>query len=215
MARVPRRIAAVLLAAAVAAGGLGACGGGDDGEEDRRAITAMLRTGLATNDPATLCARTLSAGLLRRVFVGGEEQCLAIQAQAASARRPPESVEVSQVEVDGDRGSARVRLRGGDEDGTRGPVTVVRERGGWRLHDLSTAFLRSEFTAAITSDPSVDRRLRECGARAIAQLDDPSLRRLAFGAMAATPEAQQQVQAIVARCVQGLAAPAPGAGDSV
>jgi hypothetical protein len=214
MGRRRRRLLVALLAV-VAGLALGGCGGGDDGaEQDRDAIGAMLRDGLATNDPAAICTRTLSAGLVGRVFVGGQEQCLAIQAQAASVRRPPESVEVTRIEVDGDRGSALVRLRGGDEDGTRGPVTVVREGGGWRLNDLSTAFLRSEFTAAITSDQSVDRRLRECAARALARLADPAMRRLAFGAMAATAAAQEQVQAIVGQCVQGLAAPAPG-GDSV
>jgi hypothetical protein len=214
MRRPRRRLVVALLAAVLAAGILGACGRGDDAEQDRRAIGAMLRDGLATNDPAAICTRTLSARLVGRVFVGGEEQCLAIQAQAASVRRPPEAVEVTRIEVDGERGRALVRLRGGDEDGTRGPVTVVRERGGWRLDDLSTAFLRSEFTAAITSDPSVDRRLRDCAARALARLGDPAMRRLAFGAMAATVAAQEQVQAIVGQCVQGLAAPAPG-GDSV
>lgn len=169
----------------------------------------MLKTGLGTSDPAILCSRTLSTGLTTRIF-GTAEQCLAVQGQAASGRVPPTAVQVTGVRVDGDRGTATVRLRGGDEDGTVGPVSVAREAGGWRLSDLSTAFLRSELTAAITSDRSVDRRLGACVTRALATLDDRSMRHMAFGAMKGDPQSQQQLAALVNGCLKAAGSPAGG-----
>ena len=73
-----------------------------------------------------------------------------------------------------------------DEDGTAGPVSVTREPGGWRLSDLSTAFLRSELSSAFSDGSTLARSLRECMIRAIAALDDHSLRTMAFGAMSGT-----------------------------
>ena len=130
------------LPAVLAAAVLAACGSEDDARKD---IAATLRTALTTNDPAALCRQTLSAGLIKRVY-GGTAQCLAVQRGASGSRVPAKSVEISRIRIDGDRGTAFVALRGGDENGARGPLTVIRQDGGWRLDDLSTAFLRSEFT---------------------------------------------------------------------
>lgn len=211
MPRPGRRLLIAALAAIAATGALAGCGGSDapDVEQDRAEIARMLKTGLSTNDATTLCSRTLSTGLAARVF-GTASQCLAVQGQAAAGRTPPTGIEVTRVRVDGDRGTAMVRLRGGDEDGTVGPVSVTREQGGWRLSDLSTAFLRSELSSAFSDGSTLDRRLRECMVRAIAALDDRSLRRLAFGAMSGQPQAQRQVSALVSGCAKESADPAGG-----
>jgi hypothetical protein len=200
---VGRLVLAPLLLAALLAG----CGGGP--QAARPQIAAMLRTGLTTNDPVVLCERTLSAGLVARVY-GGTERCLAVERGAAASRRQAGSVDVSRITVDGDRGSASVVVRGGDQDGARGPLTVVRQDGGWRLDDLSTAFLRSEFSAGATSNPDLDGTLARCLGRRIGALDDAPLRRLAFAAMGGRPQAQDQLQALVGACVEALSVPSAG-----
>lgn len=211
----PRRSSRLLVAALVvlAAGtGVAGCGGSGDGPDtaqDQAAITRMLKTGLGTSDPAILCSRTLSTGLAARIF-GTPSLCLSVQGQAASGRVPPTAVQVTGVQVNGDRATATVRLRGGDEDGTVGPVSLAREKAGWRLSDLSTSFLRSELTAAITSDRTVDRRLGACVTRALATLDDRSMRHMAFGAMSGDAQAQQQLAALVNGCLKAASSPAGG-----
>lgn len=206
-----RRLLTAALAAAVAAAVLVGCGGSDgpDVAQDRAAIAQVLKTGLGTNDAGTLCSKTLSAGLAARIF-GTASQCAVVQARASAGRTPPTGIEVTGVRVDGDRGTAMVRLRGGDEDGTAGPVSVTREQGGWRLSDLSTAFLRSELSSAFSDGSTLARSLRECMIRAIAALDDHSLRTMAFGAMSGQPQAQRQISALVSGCAKAAADPASG-----
>lgn len=203
---VPRPLAVcALLAAALLVG----CGSDAD---DRRDITATLRTSLTTTDPAVLCGETLSGGLVTRVY-GTGERCRAVEAQSAGTRRPPAAVEVTAVGVDGDRATATVAVRGGDQDGVRGPVTMTREDGGWRLDDLSTAFLRSSFDAGLDSGGQLEGALVACLGKKVVALDDATLRTLAYGAMGGRPEAQERLRGLVGECVAALGAPA--AGDSV
>lgn len=211
MPRPGRRVLTAVLAVVAAASVLAGCGGADgpDAEQDRAAITRMLKTGLTTGDARVLCSQTLSRGLAARIF-GTASQCPVVQAQASAGRTPPTAVQVTRVRVRGDRATATLRLRGGDEDGTAGPVFVTREAGGWRLSDLSTAFLRSELTSAFGPGSTLDRRLRDCMIRAIGALDDRSLRRLAFGAMSGQPQARQQVASLVSGCAKAPSDPADG-----
>ena len=116
-----RSLLAVLVAVA-----MGGCGSEDSAPAD---VERMLRAGLTTTRPEVLCERTLSAKLVIRVY-GGVEQCLVAERGSAASRMPARSAEISRVEIDGDRGTVFVALTGGDPDGTRGTMTVVRENGG-------------------------------------------------------------------------------------
>ena len=196
------RIACALLALVLLAG----CGNDD---RDRQNIARTLRTTLTTTDPAVLCGETLSSGLIARVY-GGDQRCNAVERGSAGTRRPPAAVEVSGIKIDGDRASASVAVRGGDQDGVRGALTVVRQDGGWRLDDLSTAFLRSSFDAGLKSGGDLEGALVACLGKKVVTLDDAALRALAFGAMGGRPEAQQQLRGLVGECVAAFGAPAGG-----
>lgn len=204
------RIACALLTAAVLAGALAGCGGGerrDDGAE----ITSALRTSLTTRDPAVLCGETLSAGLQQRVY-GSGARCAAVEARSAPTKVTPTGVTVTQVRVDGDRGTAMVALRGNGQDSVRGAVGLVREDGRWRLDELSAAFLRASFNAGLEGDGTLQGALVVCVGTKVRALDDAALRTLVYGAMGGRAEAQVQLREFVADCVSALNAPA--AGDS-
>lgn len=205
----PIRIACALLSAAVLAGALAGCGG--ESRDDGAEITSALRTSLTTRDPAVLCGETLSTGMQRRVY-GSEERCVAIEARAAPTRVIPTGVSVTQVRVDGVRGTAMVALRGNGQDSVRGGVRVVREDGDWRLDDLSAAFLRSSFNAGLEGDGTLQGALVVCLGTKVGALDDAALRALVYGAVGGRPEAQAQLREFVAECVDALNGPA--AGDS-
>lgn len=203
----PRRLA---LAAFLLAALLGGCGGGgDDGGDPSADITTALQTALTSNDAKVLCERALSTGLVTRVY-GGKARCLQVERAASSSRAAAGSAQVSQVRADGDRATAYVVMRGGDQDGARGALTVVRQDGAWRLHDLSTAFLRSGFSAGLSSGADLERNLIDCVGKRVVALTDPALRALAFGAMGGRPEAQAQLRALVTACIQALSAPSSG-----
>lgn len=201
-------VRAVVLALALGALLAAGCGGGDD-QRARGEIASLLRTSVTTTDADAICRDVLSRRLVQRVY-GGLERCLAVEARATTQRRPPASVTVSAVRVEGERGSAMVTLRGGDQDGTRGPLLVVHERGAWRLDDLSTEFLRSQFNTGLASGGGLEQTLVTCVSKEVVALDDASLRTLAFGALGGRPEAQAQLRALLRQCLGALSAPASG-----
>lgn len=202
----PRRLvlAALLLLAA-----LGGCGGGDGGDDPTADITTALQTALTSNDATVLCGRALSPGLVTRVY-GGKARCLQVEKAAAASRAAAGSAQVSQVKADGDRATAYVVMRGGDQDGARGALSVVREDGAWRLDDLSTAFLRSGFSSGLSSGAGLQANLTDCVGKRVVGLGDAALRELAFGAMGGRPEAQAQLRDLVTACIRSLSAPSSG-----
>ena len=202
----PRRLtlAALLLAAT-----LGGCGGGGGAGDPSADITRALQAGLTSSDASVLCEHALSSGLVTRVY-GGRDRCLQVERAAAASRGAAGSAQVSQIKADGDRATAYVVLRGGDQDGARGALSVVRQDGAWRLDDLSTAFLRSEFNAGLGSGERLQANLIDCVGKRVVALSDPALRALAFGAMGGRPEAQTQLRGLVTACIQSLSAPSSG-----
>ena len=198
----------LVLAAFLLALTLGGCGGGGDGDPSAD-ITKALQTSLTSNDPVVLCEQALSSGLVTRVY-GGKARCLQVERAAAASRASAGSAQVSRIKADGDRATAYVVLRGGDQDGARGALSVVREDGTWRLDDLSTAFLRSEFNAGLGSGAELRANLVACVGKRVVGLSDAALRVLAFGAMGGRPEAQSQLRDLVTACIQSLSAPSSG-----
>ena len=201
----PRRLA---LAAVLLAATLGGCGGGGGGDPSAD-ITKALQASLTSTDAVVLCERALSTGLVARVY-GGKERCLQVERVAGASRTAAGSAQVSRIRVDGDHATAYVALRGGDEDGARGALSVVRQDGAWRLDDISTAFLRSEFSAGLGGGQELDANLTACVGKRLVGLNDAALRALAFGAMGGRPEAQAQLHALVTACIQALSAPSSG-----
>jgi hypothetical protein len=202
-ASLPRTIATASLAALALAG----CGGGGDSAETQ--IADMLRRGFTTVDATVLCERTLSPGLARQVY-GGTAKCLAAERGGESARSSADDASVTKIAVRGDRGSAFVVMKGGDQSGTRGVVSVVRGDDGWRLDAFSTAFLRSGLRAGLQGNPDIAPDLEACLTAQLDALDDAKLRRLALGAMAADPAALRQMQDLIGGCVQ---TPPPAGGQ--
>lgn len=157
-----------------------------------------------------LCSETLSRGLAQQIY-GGTAGCLAAERGVAGSRSRATAVRVSRVVVNGDRGNAYVALVGGDQAGMRGPVSVVRRDGRWRLDAFSTSFLLSGLKAGLVDNPQVGDALGACLRGQLDGLDAAVVRRLAFGAMAARPEAVEGMQALVRECVEPSA---PPAGDA-
>lgn len=193
------------LVCGLVAGLLAGCGGGDDARQE---VADGLRRGFTSAGPAVLCSETLSAGLAQQIY-GGAAQCVAAERAAAGVRRPATSVGVSRVVVTGDRANAYVVIAGGDQSGTRGPVSLVRREGKWRLDALSTTFLRSGLQAGLVGNAQVGAALGACLRGKLDGLDDAVLRRLGLGVMGARPEAVQGMQALVRECMEGR----PEAGD--
>jgi hypothetical protein len=183
------------------------CGGG--GDDPSTQISDTLRRGFTTTSPSVLCEQTLSSGLAQQVY-GGTARCLVAERGGKGARSPADAASVTRVVVKGRRASAFVELKGGDQSGTRGLVSVVRGDKGWRLDGLSTAFLRSGLKAGLSGNPQIAPDLAACLSGQLNALHDAALRRLALGAMAADPAALEKMRGLIQACV---AAPPPAGGE--
>lgn len=96
---------------------LTACGGGG-GDEDT--IRDIVNEG--SNDPTSICENLTKDGLEQ---IGGEEACKKL-AEAEDNTDP--DVKINSVEVDGDKATAKVTGKDGDQT-----INFVKEDGEWRV----------------------------------------------------------------------------------
>lgn len=92
-------------------------------------VTELVTRLATTAHPGACSADYTADGLEAMLGTSDVARC------EASVKRgePASSVEVSQVEVDGDRASARVAFDGGDSAGTAITVDLVRDEDRWRV----------------------------------------------------------------------------------
>jgi len=190
-----RLTGSVLLVLASVAALLAGCGGG--GASDQQQIEDLLVQGYTTTKPAQKCEEALSAALLKRVY-GTAARCRTVEKSPDKSR--PATVEVSAVKVTGDAGTAFVELKGGDQDGARGSVDLVRQGDDWRIEGFSAPLLRSTFDASMKNDRTIQADLKTCLAAGVGKLSDAQLVDFAYASMGERPEGAKQVQAILADC---------------
>ena len=195
---VARRPVLALVVALCASAALAACG--SSGNNDNKQITSTLTTGLKTNDPQLLCTKTFSTSFVSRVY-GSHAKCITVETKNAKTNKPATAVKVSNIAVNGGTATAVVALTGGDDSGTSGQLSLVSQKEGWRVDDLSTALLRSQFDAGVRNDTTIPADLKTCIATKVRALDDASFRNLAYGSIGDQPAAQAQVKKLVTACL--------------
>jgi hypothetical protein len=191
-----------LLAGALLAG----CGGGDDGDDgggggkDEQAIREVVRQSITTDTPEIDCDSRVSDSLIRRTY-GDRARCVRVQRD--DEERPARSVDFDDLRVDGDSASVRIVARGGDPDGARGTLELVREDGDWRIDDLSTPLLRSLMEAGLRTNErqkTLPAGGVACIRRGLSPLRDAEFRRVAFALMGETTEGERRLFGILADC---------------
>ena len=193
---------------------IAACGGDDGGGGDaEKEITDMLTAGLTSRDVAVICEGSLSPDLIKRIY-GDTPKCHTAEKEDLEDSKRAKSVSVSGVKVDGDKATATIALKGGDQDGATGALTLVEAEPGWRVNDFSTALLRSEFEASMKTDTEVPAGLKDCIGKEVLGLGDSELRELAYGAMGNQPAADKQLTALVTECASESAPAAGGDPDA-
>jgi len=207
-----RRSSLALLAAAGASVALAACGS-SGGSDSSKQITDTLTTGLKTNDPTVLCTKTFSTGFVTRIY-GSQAKCIAVETKNAKTNKPATAVKVTNIKVDGGTATAVVAVTGGDQDGANGQLSLVSQQKGWRVDDLSTALLRSQFDAGVKNDRSVPADLKACIASKVSGLDDASFRTLSYGSMGDQAAASAQIKSIVTDCLAQTSGAANATGSS-
>ena len=172
---------------------LAGCGGADD----QKQIEDLLVRGYTTDKPAQECEGALSTALLKKTY-GSAGRCRTVE--KAPEKGKPTAVEVSGVKVDGDAATAFVELKGGDQDGARGAIELVRQGENWRIDAFSAALLRSTFEVATKADDDVAAAVKTCLADGVGKLSDDDLLDFAYASIGQRSEDQKLLRTMLARC---------------
>lgn len=194
----------LLLPFALLALGLGlvACGGGGDSDEDK--IVEVIETSVTSDDPAECKKLSTQAFLEQTQATEGAKALESCEENAKDTSEDPDSVEVSEVEVDGSSASANVAFTGGSFDGQILTLSLVDEDGDWKLAEI-TGFaefdqekLVSSFEEAFESEEDVPPQLATCIIETIRELPKAEAEQLVIGG------SQEPTVEIVEGCTEGL-----------
>lgn len=198
----PRVTRSLVLAASLALAMLALVGCGSDDpskEEDEKAIREVVSLSLTTEDHAADCNERLSEGFIRRTY---RSRARCVRVQTEDDEDPADSVSFSRVEVDGDKATAEIRIRGGDTDDAAGGLDLIREDDDWRIDQVSAPLLRSLVEAGLDSQDGgqLPRGAGDCLKQGLRGLSDAELRRTAYALIGETEAGERRTFELLAGC---------------
>jgi len=114
--------------------GLAACGGSSESDEDK--IIDVIETSATSADPSN-CTELQTVNFNEQnEQVSGEAANKECEKESAD-EETADSVDVSEVEVDGDKATTVVAITGGDLDGQTAEIEVVKDGDDWKLNELT------------------------------------------------------------------------------
>lgn len=189
-------------------------GGSGGGGDDAAALEAVVSRALSTQDPAVKCEQVVTPAFVRAVY-GDVATCRKAETPEPDDK-PAEGASVSDVQVDGGKATATVRVRGGESDGATGPITFAKVEDAWKVDELSVAFLRSQLAKGLENGdfgaddgPLADDAARACIAKGLQDLDDAAFRQLAYDAIADKDPTDDFLE-VITRC----ASQSTGSGEA-
>jgi hypothetical protein len=171
------RLVSLLLCAAAPALVAAGCGG-DDSDAENEIIAAIERS--ATSEDPAACTEVQTQRFTEQISEGTGQAAIE-SCRKAAGEDTAESIEVSNVEVDGNSATAEGTLTGGFFDGQTVEVALVEEGDQWKLDKLirfvefDRDALNAAFVKAIAGDPETPAQVRDC---LVTQLESVSGQRL-------------------------------------
>lgn len=146
--------------------GLAACGSGGESAEEK--ITGMIERSATSTDPAT-CKETQTLAFMEQMSGGsGKEAEKECEEETKSGEDNPKAVNVSEVEVNGEKATANVEFEGGNFGGQTVEVALVEEEGTWKLNEL-TGFAKFDPTKLVGAlakkleeEPEIEPQVASC-----------------------------------------------------
>lgn len=158
------RHAASAVTIAVLAAMLAGCGG--NGSEDEDQITEAIETAATSSDPSD--CTDLQTQRFNEQNTGETGEAALQSCRESTGEDQAESVEVSNIEIDGDAATADVAVTGSFLDGSTIDVGLVRENAQWKLDELVdfVEFDRGAYEAAfegeVRSDAEIPPQAADC-----------------------------------------------------
>jgi hypothetical protein len=183
---------------------LAACGDDDDdgggGDEDQ--ITEVIETASTSTDPEDCSQLQTEASLEQsELTLGGETALESCEEDAPDGSTNPDSVEVSDVTVDGESATASASFTGGPQDGSTFTVALVKEGDQWKIDGITDipefngeAF-RAGLEEQLTSAGDVPPEVGICLTNAFAAVSDDELKALILSG------SEEDFLAIIGPCI--------------
>jgi hypothetical protein len=193
--RKTRRLGFVTPGVLVIAAALVACG--DDGNsQDEDDITAAIEFATASGDPAA-CTKAQTQRFTEQVADETTGEAAVKECERNAADPVADSIEVSNIEVDGDSATAEGAITGTLFDGQTIAIVLVNEDGQWKL-DEATGFVGFDRDTMLTSieqefgsDPETPPKAADCVVENFGQLSDQEIQDFFLGT--ASPQAEDQI----------------------
>lgn len=183
----------------VSAFALAACG---SGESDEDKVTGVIETASTSTDPAD-CEATSTVAFMEQSASGkeGKEAVEDCEEDAEDDTGDPDSVEVSEVEVEGEEASATVAFTGGSLDSQTVVINLVEEDGDWKVDELESFVdfdreaLVGAFEESLGEVEGVTPELSECVIEGIEEFSDTEFEETVL-------EGSQAIEEIVQGCAE-------------
>jgi hypothetical protein len=182
-----------LVALAVLPIALAACGGGGNGasSEDQTQITKSIELAATSGDPQA-CTDAQTQKFTEQTSGGTGQEAIA-NCQRDAADSVADSVDVTNVETDGNSATADIAFHGSVLDGQKLSVNLVKEGDTWKLDqagdfvDLDKAKLAAALKTELDQQQGIPPGAGDCVAKQIQGLSDDQVKALLI-------DSDQQVQ---------------------
>jgi hypothetical protein len=167
---------------------LAACGGSDDnGSSDEDDITSAIETSATSTNPDDCEKYETQAFLEQSELESGQDAVQSCKDNAADETGNPDSVDVSDISVDGDSATASAAFTGGSLDGTTASLSLVKDGDQWKLDKITDLpvfnpdAVRTAFAAQLESSADLDDTQKACVSDQFATATDDQLKSLILG----------------------------------
>ena len=161
---------------------LAACGGDDDnggGSADEDQITKAIDAAATSGDPSA-CTQYETQNFLEQTN-GGTGQAAVRSCERDASESVADSVDVSDVEVDGNNATAKAAVTGSIFDGQTLDIALVKEGNVWKLdkfngfEDFDKEKIIAGFKEQFAKDPSVPAGAADCVAQQMEKASDEDI----------------------------------------
>lgn len=165
---------------------LSACGGGGDSDESK--IEDAIETSATSANPSNCTEVQTQKFDEQNAAVEGAAAVKECEKESEDDEEQAESVEVSNISVNGDAASAEVALTGGGLDGQTVEINLVKDGDNWKLDEIArfTDFdakaLGEAFGARFEDEPEeIPAKIASCLTEAFGSASQSEAEELIFG----------------------------------